>query len=75
VLRMNRVRIAPTVLQGKTEGTRKRGRPSASWLQTACVRSDLSLQRASLLAQDRAKWKEREVIVGAHVRPTRHKVE
>ena len=65
---MNRVGIAPTVLQGKTEG------PRASWLKTTREKTGMSLKDTLLFAQDIAKWKECEVIVGAEVRPTRLKV-
>ena len=73
VLRLDRKRIALTVLQGKVEGVRRRGKPRATWISEVERREDLSLHRASVIAQDRAKWKELEEIVGAHVRPTRFK--
>lgn len=73
VLRFDRKRIATTVLQGKVEGVRRRGKPRATWTSEVERRENLSLHQAGVIAQDRAKWKELEEIVGAHVRPTRLK--
>jgi len=67
VLRMNDERIAKTVVQGKVEGTRRRGKPRATWLKTFEERSKLSLHQASIEAQDRRRWKELGSIIGTHV--------
>jgi hypothetical protein len=73
VLRMDNSRIARIVVQGKVEGTRKRGKPRTSWLSTLEERSKISLHRAASESRDRGRWKELGRIVGAHVRPTRLK--
>ena len=67
VLRMHDERIAKTVVQGKVEGTRRRGKPRATWLKTFEERSKLSLHQASIEAQDRRRWKELGSIIGTHV--------
>jgi hypothetical protein len=73
VLRFDRKRIALNVLQGKVEGVRRRGKPSATWFSKIERRENLTLHQASVIAQERAKWKELEEIVGTHIRPTRCK--
>ena len=73
VLRMNNNRIARNTLQGKVEGSRRRGKPRTTWTRACEERSGLSLHQASQLAQDRTRWHEFGQIVGAHVRPSRNK--
>ena len=65
--------IARNTLQGKVEGSRRRGKPRTTWTRACEERSGLSLHQASQLAQDRTRWREFGQIVGAHVRPSRHK--
>ncbi len=67
VLRMHDERIARTVLQGKVEGTRRRGKPRATWMGTVKDCSGMSLHQASIEAQDRARWRELGYTIGAHV--------
>ena len=64
-------RIAITALQGKVEGVRRQSRPRATWMSEIEGRENLTLLQSSLIAQNRARWKELEEIVGADVRPTR----
>ena len=70
-LRLDSERIVITALLGKVEGVRGQGRPRATWLSEVERRENLTLHQSSLIAQNRARWKELEEIVGAHVRPTR----
>ena len=58
VLRMDHERIAKTILQGKVEGTRKRGKPRTTWISAIEERNGFSLHRATELAQDRKKWRK-----------------
>jgi hypothetical protein len=73
VLRMDDARIAKTVLQGKVQGTRRRGKPRTTWASASEERSGMSLHQATELAQNRGEWRAFGQIVGAHVRPTRLK--
>jgi hypothetical protein len=73
VLRMNRARIAPTVLQGKVNGKRRVGKPRTTWLKAVEERTGSSLFSSCELAKDRDVWRVCVQGVGAHVRPTRLK--
>ena len=73
VLRMDQEHIAKTVLHGKVEGTRRRGKPKTTWISAIEERNGKSLHRASELAQDRRKCRKFAQNVGAHVGPTRLK--
>jgi hypothetical protein len=53
VLKMNRARIAPTVLQGKVNGKRRVGNPRTTWLKAVEERTENSLYSSCELAQDR----------------------
>ncbi len=70
---MNRARIAPTVLRGKTNGKPRVGKPRTTWLKAVEERMENSLQSSCELAKDRDVWRVCVQGVGAHVRPTRLK--
>ena len=72
---MDDERIAKLVLQGKVEGTGRRGKPRTTWMSAVVEeRTWISLHREKELAQDRKKWRKIVQNVGAHVRPTRLKI-
>ena len=60
-----------TALKCKVEGVRRQGRPHATWLSEVKGRENLTLHQSSLIAQNRASWKELEEILEAHARSNR----
>ena len=71
---MNNERIAKILLQGKVDGTRRRGKPRTAWMSAVEERTGIDLHRATELAQDRDKWGKIAENVGAHVRPKKSEV-
>ena len=71
VLCMDNERIAKILLQGKVDGTRRRGKPRTAWMSAVEERTGISLPQAADVAQDREKWRKIAQNVGAYVRPTR----
>ena len=49
--------LASTILQGKTQGTRNRGRPRTSWQSNITSWTGLSLHDATQAAQNRPEWR------------------
>ena len=56
VLRMNENRIAKTTLHGRIEGTKRRGRPRTTWLNSVLARYEHNTQELMETAQERNRW-------------------
>ena len=55
------------------EGTRRRGKPTTTWMSTIKKRTGIKLHQAIELVQDREEWRKFSDTFGAQIRPTRLK--
>ena len=49
--------LRKTIMVGKAEGSRKRGRPNRRWIDSLKEATSLSLQEQSRVVEDRTFWK------------------
>ena len=57
------------LMQGKVEGTRRRGRPTTAWFQDLKEWTKLNIAAASQLATDRERWREIIKVTAAQIAP------
>ena len=57
------------IIQGKSEGRRRRGRPARTWTKDLEEWTGLSLAGAALAAHDREGWKENMLNTAANMWP------
>ena len=69
VLRMKDDRIAKNTLVGRTEGTRRVGKPRTSWLTSVLARTGMRLGDVIRKAEKRCDWSLLNFQAGAYVRP------
>ena len=50
--------LAKTILQGKVEGKRKKGRPRNNWMHNISKWTDRSTSELTRMTEDREKWKK-----------------
>ena len=58
-----------SVMQGKTEGKRRRGRPATTWFQDLKEWTKLDIAAASQLATDRERWRKIIKFTAAQIAP------
>lgn len=58
--------LSSTILQGKVQGNRPRGRPRTTWDKNIKTWTGLSLSSAIRLAQDRSTWKATSRLAAAY---------
>ena len=69
VLRMKDHRIAKNPLVGRTEGTRRVGKPRISWLTSVLARTGMRLGDVIRKAKKSCDWNLLNFQAGAYIRP------
>ena len=64
---MDKNRIANIVLNGRIDGTAKRGRPRTTWMKSVLARYDRGPQALMRIAHERQRWSLLSTNVRAHV--------
>ncbi len=64
--------MAKTILQGKVEGSRIRGRPKKDWMSNITDWTNKKINKLLFLAKDRDGWRKIVITASKMIPPTMH---